>query len=140
VTEEVDVPASNMSDMMRKRRRDMLADSVGDMPYTPPDEETTESSEIVTKDALEAPQDFVVKNPGESDSLQEFTYEPMTDIPGAWVVYPPGIPCDTAEYRITMDHPAEAGDFDSMAQSLLDAGGTIAEQPKSGRSYGTRTD
>lgn len=69
---------------------------------------------------------YKVAAPGEPSTGEQFEYEPMTDIPGAWLVYPPGVICDDTEYRITMDQPATADDFAGMQQALYDAG---AENP-----------
>jgi hypothetical protein len=101
----------SMSDMMRGRRKEMA-----DLPAYegPPSEEAPEEQESKIK----------VAAPGEPSTGDQFEYEPFLDTPGAWVVYPPGVPCDDAEYRVQMSSPAGADDFAEMQKALDDAGAT----------------
>lgn len=104
----------DMNNMMRQRRRDMA-----DMPMD------MSKDTSVDPDVAEEPNEstFTVAAPGDASTGDQFEYEPMTDIAGAWVVYPPGVPCDDTAYRIQMDKPAEAEDFAEMQQALDDAEG-----------------
>jgi hypothetical protein len=38
--------------------------------------------------------DFTVQEPGTDAPDNQFVYEPLDTTPGAWAVYPPGVPCD----------------------------------------------
>jgi hypothetical protein len=98
-----------MSDMMRGRRKEMM-----DMPAYegPPSEEEPGEQESKIK----------VAAPGEPSTGDQFEYEPFLDMPGAWVVYPPGVPCDDTEYRVQMSSPAGPDDFAEMQKALDDAG------------------
>lgn len=109
----------DMGSMMRSRRAEMAA-IPGETPYTGPDSAPTPP---------EPKKSFDVLAPGDPDADNQFEYEPMTDIPGAWVVYPPGVPCDGNEYRVTMDHPAAEGDFAGMQKALDDAGDSSNPAP-----------
>lgn len=102
----------DMNDMMRGRRAEMAA-MPADEPEPPAEEE--------------AGKKFTVAAPGEPGDDTKFEYEPVVDRPGAWVVYPPGVPCDDTEYRISMDSPAAESDFAGMQEALEDAGATNPE-------------
>jgi hypothetical protein len=65
--------------------------------------------------------DFTVQKPGTHSPDDAFTYEPLLEKPGAWAVYPPGVPCDPEEFRISRNTPADVGDFDKMQSALDDA-------------------
>lgn len=103
-----------MSDMMRGRRKEMA-----DLPAYegPPSEEEPGEQESKIK----------VAAPGEPSTGDQFEYEPFLDMPGAWVVYPPGVPCDDTEYRVQMSSPAGPDDFAEMQKALDDAGATSPE-------------
>jgi hypothetical protein len=107
-----------MSDMMRGRRKEMM-----DMPAYegPPSEEEPGEQESKIK----------VAAPGEPSTGDQFEYEPFLDMPGAWVVYPPGVPCDDTEYRVQMSSPAGADDFAEMQKALDEAGATSSEPSSS---------
>src|SRR6266498_303020 len=60
--------------------------------------------------------DFTVQAAGELSPTDQFIYEPYEE--GAWVVYPPGVPCDSDVARISRATPAGAGDFDKMQAAL----------------------
>lgn len=124
---------TDMNAMMRNRRKEMadmpmyegpppkkavVAVSVG------PDEEQTEPVDNPSEEAAEPSGGITVAAPGEKSSGEGFEYEPLPNIPGAWVVYPPGVPCDDTEYRVQIDHPAAEGDFAKMQTALDDAGAT----------------
>ena len=114
----------SMGDMMRTRRKQMMDESMGG-PYSGPPDETAEED---TEEASETSEEkFKVAAPGEPSTGEQFEYEPMLDIPGAWVVYPPGVPCDDAEYRVQMDSPADKDDFPNMEKAITDAGGNTSE-------------
>lgn len=109
----------DMGDMMRTRRKEMA-----DAPLYegPPSDADTESPKE------DAPgKKFTVKAPGEPSEGESYEYEPFLDMPGAWIVYPPGVPCDDTEYRITMEKPASAEDFTGMQEAIENAGGTNPE-------------
>lgn len=109
------VKSRNMNDMMRMRRHEMAAASRGeDMPMMEIEIEEEESP----KNEQKSEKQFKVAAPGEPSTGENFEYEPFIDIPGAWVVYPPGVPCDDNEYRVVMDEPAKAADFDKMQMAL----------------------
>lgn len=129
------MPTSNkeINDMLRGRRKEM-----SDLPAYegPPSDDEAEVSVTATASREPPPSEpdgggegeessgITVMAPGDpSDNTEGFEYEPMTDIPGAWVVYPPGVPCDDTEYRIALKKPAGAGDFAKMQKALEDAGG-----------------
>jgi hypothetical protein len=119
-----------MSDMMRGRRKEMM-----DMPAymgPPSDEEATEPSDNPTEEAAEPSSKFTVAAPGEPSTGDQFEYEPFLDMPGAWVVYPPGVPCDDTEYRIQMSSPAGPDDFAGMQKALDDAGAASPEPAPAG--------
>lgn len=113
------MPTSNtdMNTMMRSRRAEMEK-IPGDDTYEGPTE-----TESPSEDAAE----FTVAAPGEPSTGEQFEYEPLPDRPGAWAVYPPGVPCDDTVYRVQMDAPAGEGDFDGMQKALDDAGATDVE-------------
>lgn len=81
--------------------------------------------------AAKGSQDFTVQEPGTHSPTDQFVYEPDDDKPGAWVVYPPGVPCDTEEYRISRSTPADVPDFPKMQSALDDssAGSSEAAEP-----------
>lgn len=72
---------------------------------------------------------MTVLGPGEPDDPARFTYEPFDGAPGAWVVYPPGVPCDAAAARVSMSGPAGADDFAEMQQLLDGSEGATAVSP-----------
>lgn len=108
----------DMNTMMRRRRQEME-----DLPaYEGPAKAEVESPKE------DAPgKQFTVKAPGEPSDGESFEYEPSEATPGAWMVYPPGVPCDDTAYRITMDAPATADDFAGMQEAIEDAGGRNPE-------------
>lgn len=121
-----------MGDMLRKRR-----DEMSDLPAYegPPAKDASVSVEVET-DATTPPTEpnaegdsaaLKVNAPGEPSTGSGFEYEPVTDVPGAWIVYPPGVPCDDTEYRVTMSKPAAEADFPKMQKAIEDAGGTVAD-------------
>jgi hypothetical protein len=103
-----------MSDMMRGRRKEMM-----DMPAYegPPSEEAPEEQESK----------ITVAAPGEPSTGDQFEYEPYEGTGGAWIVYPPGVPCDDTEYRVQMSTPAGPDDFAEMQKALDDAGASSPE-------------
>jgi hypothetical protein len=82
----------------------------GRMPGDPMAEETSE--------ATAGSQDFTVQPPGTHSPTDQFIYEPSDSAEGAWVVYPPGVPCDTGTARISRVTPADTGDFPKMQKAL----------------------
>lgn len=115
-----------MDDMIRKRRADMAA-MPADASYTGPSSEPTNDSDTAT----ETTEKFTVAPPGQKGTDNEFEYEPWLDTPGAWIVYPPGVPCDDTEYRIQMKDPAGPDDFAEMQKALDDAGAGNSESSPS---------
>jgi hypothetical protein len=131
-----------MSDMLRKRRSELNQIPDDAAPYELPSDTETElpppDAEIETEpDPIEDPltesaeTDYTVAAPGEPSTGETFEYEPLPDTPGAWAVYPPGVPCDDSEYRISMAEPATADDFAGM-QEAIDAVDTRRSAPKEG--------
>ena len=115
-----------MNDMMRTRHRE-----IADLPiYEGPSRATERETATEEAPKPEAPKkEFTVKAPGEPSTGEQFEYEPFVDIPGAWVVYPPGVPCDDNEYRVTMDEPAAAEDFEGMQRAIDNRAETTPEPP-----------
>lgn len=103
-----------MDDLIRSRRAEMAA--------VPGDEPEAEDN------PAEEQKEYVVAAPGEPATEGRFEYEPFIDVPGSWVVYPPGVPCDDNEYRVEMDGPAGADDFEGM-QAALDNRETASPRP-----------
>lgn len=118
----------DMGNMLRERRA-MMAEMPDDAPYDGPPADETPKDE----------KSYKVAAPGEPSTGEQFEYEPMTDIDGAWVVYPPGVPCDDTEYRVTMDAPAGADDFAGMKRALDEAGSGNPE-PVGDTDVGPETD
>lgn len=142
------MPTSNrdMNDMMRRRRRELDeipgegsvyeppsgendrkpdAVAIAIKPVDAPDEELTEPVDNPEEEAAEGTESapgLTVLKPGEPSDGESYEYAPNPDVPGAWVVYPPGVPCDESAYRITMQRPARAGDFEQMEEALRSAG------------------
>jgi len=73
--------------------------------------------------------EFTVQAPGVAAPDDQFVYEPLPDTPGAWAVYPPGVPCETSIARISRATPAGVADFPKMQQALDDAGGGASLPP-----------
>lgn len=71
---------------------------------------------------------MTVLAPGEPDDPARFSYEPFSGADGAWIVYPPGVPCPATEARVSKDGPANADDFPEM-QQLLDDAPTATDAP-----------
>lgn len=109
----------DMSDIIRRKRRE-----IADMPMMDDDSDTKVAVKVESKpeSETETPKTMTVAAPGEPSTGESFEYEPFTDAPGAWVVYPPGVPCDDAEYRVQLDHPATESDFPKMQEALDRAG------------------
>jgi hypothetical protein len=115
-----------MDDLMRNRRRQMADTAYGGPPTAAP--EPTNDTDMAT----ESTEKFTVAAPGEPGTSDQFEYEPFVDTPGAWVVYPPGVPCDDTEYRIQMPQAAQPDDFAEMQKALDDAGATNPEPAAGG--------
>jgi hypothetical protein len=111
---------------MRNRRRQMADTAYGGPPTAAP--EPTNDTDMAT----ESTEKFTVAAPGEPGTSDQFEYEPFVDTPGAWVVYPPGVPCDDTEYRIQMPQAAQPDDFAEMQKALDDAGATNPEPAAGG--------
>jgi hypothetical protein len=62
--------------------------------------------------------DFTVQEPGVDAPDDQFVYEPLDTTPGAWAVYPPGVPCDANKTRISRTTPADVADFPKMQRAL----------------------
>lgn len=113
-----------MSDMLRNKRREQL-----DYMYRAG--ETADVAADPEADPAELPAPtFEVKDAGQpDDSPESFIYEPFVDAPGAWVVYPPGVPCDQEERRVVLDHPATSEELDRMSEAI-DQGGKTKPKPE----------
>lgn len=136
------MPTSNrdMGNLLRRRRAELNEIPGEDAPYElpsdadtelPPPEADIEIDPLAEPGAETEPAtetDYTVAAPGEPSTGESFEYEPLPDTPGAWAVYPPGVPCDDTTYRITMDQPATADDFDGM-QAAIDAVDTSRAEP-----------
>lgn len=75
---------------------------------------------VSSEESASGSRDFTVQEPGTHSPTDQFIYEPLIDsgYEGAWVVYPPGVPCDPEEYRISRASPAGVGDFEKMKAAL----------------------
>lgn len=123
------MPGINMSEAMRSRRREMLdymyRGGATDDPAQDPEADP----------AAEPAPTFTVVDAGQptnEDESTSFVYEPFEGsegVQGAWVVYPPGVPCDQEERRVIMDHPATPEEFDRMAEAIK-AGGKTTPEPE----------
>lgn len=134
------MPTSNraMGNMLRRRRAELNEIPGEDTPYELPSDTEPElpaPDADIEVDPLDesldesvAETDYTVVAPGEPSTGESFEYEPLPDTPGAWAVYPPGVPCDDTAYRITMDAPATADDFAGM-QAAIDAADTRRAEP-----------
>lgn len=111
--------ATDMSGLMRSGGRGMRTGMMDGMGAMPKGEQ----------------RGFTVQAPGSESPPEQFIYEPLEGTPGAWAVYPPGIPCDTSTYRISRADPAPAADFDKM-QAALDDAGAETESPAEDMSAG----
>ena len=69
-------------------------------------------------------QDFTVHDPGVDVPDDQFVYEPLPETPGAWAVYPPGVPCETSVTRIGRATPADVADFPKMQAAIDEASGS----------------
>ena len=77
-------------------------------------------------------QDFTVLKSGDKQSGDGLIYEPDPEIDGAWLVYPPGVPCDESATRIERTTPAATkSDFDAMQQAIDDAEGESSPDTES---------
>jgi hypothetical protein len=117
-----------MNSMMRRKRQDMES-----YMYQPPESESAEAEmgteEPPAAEAAEAlPAEagaITVLAPDEPAAEDMYTYERMDN--GAWMVYPPGVPCEEGKSRIQLDHPATADEYASMEEALEAAGATAKE-------------
>jgi hypothetical protein len=86
--------------------------------------------------------DFTVQAPGTNAPDNQFVYEPLDTTPGAWAVYPPGIPCDANKTRISRTDPADVADFPKMQAAIdeesggADATDTTAQETGEGETAG----
>jgi hypothetical protein len=83
--------------------------------------------------------DFTVQEPGTDAPDNQFVYEPLDTTPGAWAVYPPGVPCDANKTRISRTDPADVADFPKMQAALDEEPGetdTAAQETGEGETAG----
>lgn len=126
------MPTTNrdMADMLRKRRSDMSsymyggtdAESPTEDAAEPANAETTEANPPADTPPTDQPQPIQVLAPGDPSDPDKYTYEKMDT--GAWMVYPPGVPCEAGKSRIQLDHAATDAEYADMDQALEVAGGT----------------
>lgn len=118
------MPTSNadMNTMLRKRRGELEDYHYqGDGPdaavviTAAPDDETAEK--LPDNEAAEGEARFQVLEPGDADPPDKYVYA-LSDIPGAYTLYPPGVPCDTGTTRVALAHPATAEDLARMDEAL----------------------
>jgi hypothetical protein len=93
-------------------------------------EDTNEPNDSPKEDAAE----MVVLGPDDQDDPSMYTYEPVGN--GAWMVYPPGVPCETGAQRIEIDHPADSTEFSKMQARLDTAVGDGTSPPPQPASTG----
>lgn len=130
------MPATNMTALMRDQRR-KLQDYMyqGDSGAADPEN----AAESTSEPASDTDTGMTVLNPGDPDPGDQYVYEQGPG--GAWMVYPPGTPCDTDKARVALDHPATTEEFDKMTQALAgssSATGASAETdttPAAGEGY-----
>jgi hypothetical protein len=83
--------------------------------------------------------DFTVQQPGVHSPTDQFIYEPSDLADGAWVVYPPGVPCDPSNVRISRATPADVADFPKMQTALDEESSEPASEPQTAESTETDT-
>jgi hypothetical protein len=121
-------PTSNkaMADRLRGAR-----DELSSYMYQAPEASTDDLAEPpLPPDEVEgaAPEDFTVLEPGDEADPEKYTYELAPGSPGAWMVYPPGVPCESTGQRIQTSGPASASELTEMEAAL--GGGTApSERP-----------
>jgi hypothetical protein len=126
----------NMNDMMRAKRRDMES-----YMYQPP--KAADDTSVVSESDSDQPTDaapadvaaalpdsvgaITVLAPGDEASPDMYTYEKMDT--GAWMVYPPGVPCETGKSRVQLDHAATEAEYADMEAALEASDQTKSEAP-----------
>lgn len=116
------MPTTNkdMGDMLRKKRDDLGAYMYeGGPPETPSD---GPDAVILAKSTEPLPETeetsgLQVLDPGQPDPPDKYVYA-QGDAPGSWVMYPPGVPCDTETTRVALDHPATVEDLTAMDEAV----------------------
>lgn len=123
----------DMGNLMRTKRR-----ALDDYMYEPPksassaEKADTVISELeadepglsthaddVAEETAETPAITVLGPEDESDP-EQYTYEKMDN--GAWMVYPPGVPCEAGKSRVQMDHAATEAEYADMDAALGESG------------------
>lgn len=117
------MPTSNksMSNLMRKGREDLSSYMYqGDAPE---DVELEDPLGAELPDEMEgaAPEDFTVLAAGDTPDPEMYVYELEPDRPGAWLIYPPGVPCESGGAKIQRSSPASAAELTEMETALMSA-------------------
>lgn len=120
---------TDMNAAMRTKRR-----SLEDYMYEPPAESAEAElgiEEMPSSDTADTTESsaITVLAPDEPAAEDMYIYERMDN--GAWMVYPPGVPCETGTSRIQLDHPATAAEYADM-DAALGATGASDEPEESG--------
>jgi len=132
------MPTSNkaMGNMLRKERDGLSSYMYGGADAeTPPESAAETTSGAGLEDLLggaELPDDiptesFTVLAAGDTPDPEQYTYELSTEAPGAWMIYPPGVPCPSGAAKIQRSSPASAAELAEMETALLEAEGGTAE-------------
>lgn len=140
------MPSSTMNDMMRSRRKDMneymyqSPDSSSSDPSTSNDPAADTAPDNTVGSTPDAASSITVLAPGDPSDDTMFTYEKQDN--GAWMVYPPGVPCETGKARVQLDHAATESEYADMETALEDSntmksdpGPDTAEGPAEGGAY-----
>lgn len=76
---------------------------------------------------------ITVLAPGDAAAEDMYTYERQDN--GAWMVYPPGVPCEAGKSRIQLDHPATETEYADMDAALGASGATDDEAAEGEAGY-----
>lgn len=124
----------DMNAAMRTKRRELE-----DYMYQPPadtsvvsESDADQPTDMAPADVAEAPPSdagaITVLAPGDQASPDMYTYEKMDT--GAWMVYPPGVPCETGKARVQLDHAATEAEYADMETALEASDTTSTEAPE----------
>jgi hypothetical protein len=112
----------NMNDMLRKKRgelEDYMYKGEPDAAVVITAAPDDEAAEVIPDNEAAAGETagLTVLAPGEEDPPDMYVYA-QGETPGAWTMYPPGVPCDTGTTRVALDHPATAADLARMDEAV----------------------
>jgi hypothetical protein len=126
---------TDMNAAMRDKRKALdsymyeapMMDNMPMMDEESPAEDRAELSTAELTEALmpEGVSAITVLAPNEPAAEDMYTYERMDN--GAWMTYPPGVPCEAGTSRIQLDHPATEAEYADM-NAAMDAAGAEGEE------------